>query len=169
MALPLNIDDLIHRRKVECAWIEKTVRSVEKKTMSSTKRMAAIVATVALTVATSADAADVFSDAASWHRGFVGSGAFENGSTTQFPESLKLGDAANAAHAVAVSGYTKADANQITLRTERVIYPYANVTNDETVGYFPQKVVQNGMVSQNASTRGKPIVMPCSSARSVKG
>ena len=112
--------------------------------MSSTKRMAAIVATVALTVATSADAADVFSDAASWHRGFVGSGAFENGSTTQFPESLKLGDAANAAHAVAVSGYTKADANQIALRTERVIYPYANVTNDETVGYFPQKVVQNG-------------------------
>ena len=112
--------------------------------MSSTKRMAAIVATVALTVAASADAADVFSDAASWHRGFVGSGAFVNGSTTQFPESLKLGDAANAAHAVAVSGYTKADANQITLRTERVIYPYANVTNDETVGYFPQKVVQNG-------------------------
>ena len=31
MALPLNIDDLIHQRKVECAWIEKTVWSVEKK------------------------------------------------------------------------------------------------------------------------------------------
>ena len=63
---------------------------------------------------------------------------------TQFPEGLKLGDAADASHAVAVSGYNKADANQITLRSERVIYPYANVTNDETVGYFQQKVIQNG-------------------------
>ena len=89
-------------------------------------------------------AQDVFSDAASWHRGFVGSGAFVNGSTTQFPEGLKLGDASDASHAVAVSGYNKADANQITLRSERVIYPYANVTNNETVGYFPQKVIQNG-------------------------
>ena len=92
----------------------------------------------------SVEARDVFSDAASWHRGFVGSGAFVNGSTTQFPEGLKLGDASDASHAVAVSGYTTADANQITLRSERVIYPYANVTNDETVGYFPQKVIQNG-------------------------
>ena len=92
----------------------------------------------------SVGARDVFSDAPSWHRGFVGSGAFVNGSTTQFPEGLKLGDAADASHAVAVSGYNKADANQITLRSERVIYPYANVTNDETVGYFPQKVIQNG-------------------------
>ena len=92
----------------------------------------------------SVEARDVFSDAASWHRGFVGSGAFVNGSTTQFPEGLKLGDAADASHAVAVSGYNKADANQITLRSERVIYPYANMTNDETVGYFPQKVIQNG-------------------------
>jgi len=57
---------------------------------------------------------------------------------------LKLGDAADASHAVAVSGYNKADANQITLRSERVIYPYANVTNNETVGYFQQKVIQNG-------------------------
>ncbi len=92
----------------------------------------------------SVEARDVFSDAASWHRGFVGSGAFVNGSTTQFPEGLKLGDASDASHAVAVSGYNKADANQITLRSERVIYPYANVTNNETVGYFPQKVIQNG-------------------------
>ena len=92
----------------------------------------------------SVEARDVFSDAASWHRGFVGNGAFVNGSTTQFPEGLKLGDASDANHAVAIAGYTKADANQITLRSERVIYPYANVTNDETVGYFPQKVIQNG-------------------------
>ena len=101
-------------------------------------------ASVVLAGVAATRASDVFSDAASWHRGFVGSGPFSNGSTTQFPESLKLGDAANASHAVAVSGYTKEDANQITLRTERVVYPYANVTNDETVGYFPQKVVQNG-------------------------
>ena len=101
-------------------------------------------ASAALVAVASTRASDVFSDAASWHRSFVGSGPFSNGSTTQFPESLKLGDAANASHAVAVSGYTKEDANQITLRTERVIYPYANVTNDETVGYFPQKVIQNG-------------------------
>ncbi|MBR3222889.1 MAG: hypothetical protein IKF72_11770 [Kiritimatiellae bacterium] len=91
-----------------------------------------------------AKAGDVFSDAVSWHRGFVGSGAFVSGSTTQFPECLKLGDTSDASHAVAVSGYNKADANQITLRSERVIYPYANVTNDETVGYFQQKVIQNG-------------------------
>ena len=101
-------------------------------------------ASVVLMAVISTSASDVFSDAASWHRGFVGSGPFSNGSTAQFPESLKLGDAANASHAVAVSGYTKKDDNQITLRTERVIYPYANVTNDETVGYFPQKVIQNG-------------------------
>ena len=98
----------------------------------------------ALGVAVSANARDVFSDAASWHRGFVGSGAFVNGSTTQFPESLKLGDAADASHAVAIAGYNKADANQITLRSERVVYPYANVAKDETVGYFQQKVIQNG-------------------------
>ncbi len=101
-------------------------------------------ASATLAAVASTRASDVFSDAASWHRSFVGSGPFSNGSTTQFPESLKLGDAANASHAVAVSGYTKEDSNQITLRTERVIYPYANVTNDETVGYFPQKVIQNG-------------------------
>ena len=108
------------------------------------KGRGALVAAMTLAVAVSARAADVFSDAASWHRGFVGNGAFVNGSATQFPEALKLGDADNVDHAVAVSGYTKADANQITLRSERVVYPYANVTNDETVGYFPQKVVQNG-------------------------
>ena len=83
-------------------------------------------ASAALAGVAATRASDVFSDAASWHRGFVGSGPFSNGSTTQFPESLKLGDAANASHAVAVSGYTKEDANQITLRTERVVYPYAN-------------------------------------------
>ncbi|MBQ7234962.1 MAG: hypothetical protein IJS36_06115 [Kiritimatiellae bacterium] len=111
--------------------------------MNKTVKMA-MFASATLCGIMSVEARDVFSDAASWHRGFVGSGAFVNGSTTQFPEGLKLGDAADASHAVAVSGYNKADANQITLRSERVIYPYANVTNNETVGYFPQKVIQNG-------------------------
>lgn len=111
--------------------------------MNKTVKMA-MFASATLSGILSVEARDVFSDAASWHRGFVGSGAFVNGSTTQFPEGLKLGDAADASHAVAVSGYNKADANQITLRSERVIYPYANVTNNETVGYFPQKVIQNG-------------------------
>ena len=107
-------------------------------------RLAAFALTAFAVSACPAMAGDVFSDAASWHRGFVGSGPFENGTSTQFPESLKLGDAGSGDHAVAVAGYTKADANQITLRTETVVYPYANVTRDETVGYFPQKVVQNG-------------------------
>ena len=85
-------------------------------------------------------AQDVFSDAASWHRGFVGSGAFVNGSTTQFPEGLKIGDASDASHATFINGYRKADNNHIQLRQERVVYPYANVTNDETAGFFQQKV-----------------------------
>ena len=110
----------------------------------TTLKSTGVAVVAALGVAVSANARDVFSDAASWHRGFVGSGAFVNGSTTQFPESLKLGDAADASHAVAIAGYTKADANQITLRSERVVYPYANVARDETVGYFQQKVIQNG-------------------------
>ncbi len=110
----------------------------------TTLKSTGVAVVAALGVAVSANARDVFSDAASWHRGFVGSGAFVNGSTTQFPESLKLGDAADASHAVAIAGYNKADANQITLRSERVVYPYANVAKDETVGYFQQKVIQNG-------------------------
>ena len=110
----------------------------------TTLKSAGLAVVAALAVAVTANAGDVFSDVASWHRGFVGSGAFVNGSTTQFPESLKLGDAADASHAVAIAGYNKADANQITLRSERVVYPYANVAKDETVGYFQQKVIQNG-------------------------
>lgn len=78
--------------------------------MNKTVKMA-MFASATLCGILSVEARDVFSDAASWHRGFVGSGAFVNGSTTQFPEGLKLGDAADASHAVAVSGYNKADAN----------------------------------------------------------
>lgn len=125
--------------------------------IGSTLKSTSTAIVAAFAVAGAASARDVFTDAASWHRGFVGSGAFVNGSTTQFPEGLKLGDAADASHAVAVSGYTKTDANQITLRSERVIYPYANMTNDETVGYFPQKVIQNGNYCAIYSSVLKPV------------
>ena len=50
-----------------------------------------------------ARAGDVFSDAKSWHQGFVdvnGDGIFNVGKT-EFPESLLIGDTANAAHTMA--------------------------------------------------------------------
>lgn len=94
-------------------------------------------------------AGDVFSDAAVWHRGFVGTeGAFTSGSKTQFPDALRLGDADNSYHSVTKQG-------TVNLRTETVDYPYASISREELVAYFPQTVsadnkLQSGMLSMTS-------------------
>ena len=81
---------------------------------------------------------DVFSDAATLRRGFAdadANGLLTNGKT-EFVDSLKAGDAANAAHIANVFGC----ATGVVIRTETVCYPYANVCREEPVAYLPQTV-----------------------------
>ena len=94
-----------------------------------------------------AHAGDVFSDAASWHQGFVdvnGDGLLNKGAgKLEFPESLLIADTANAAHTVTFgpNNYSKEISGVhtgVVLRTETVVHPYANTSSEETVGYFPQ-------------------------------
>ena len=100
-------------------------------------RVACATALVAL-FACSADGTDVFSDAATFRRGFIDAndnGLFTTGKA-ELPDALKGGDAGNAAHQAIVKGCSTG----IVLRTETVCYPYANVCREETVAYFPQTV-----------------------------
>ena len=92
-------------------------------------------------------AGDVFSDAKSWHQGFVdvnGDGRLNIGAgKLEFPESLLIADTANAAHTVTFgpNNYSKEISGVhtgVVLRTETVVHPYANTSSEETVGYFPQ-------------------------------
>ena len=94
-----------------------------------------------------AHAGDVFSDATSWHQGFVdvnGDGLLNKGAgKLEFPESLLIADTANAAHTVTFGplNYSKEISGVhtgVVLRTETVVHPYANTSSEETVGYFPQ-------------------------------
>ena len=81
---------------------------------------------------------DVFSDAATFRRGFTdtdANGLFTDGKT-EFVDSLKAGDAANAAHVANVFGCSTG----VVIRTETVCYPYANVCREESVVYLPQTV-----------------------------
>ena len=92
-----------------------------------------------------AHAGDVFSDAKSWHQGFVdvnGDGIMNIGKT-EFPESLLIADTANAAHTVTFGPlkYSKEISGVhtgVVLRTENVVNPYTKASWSETVGYFPQ-------------------------------
>ena len=86
----------------------------------------------------SAAGSDVFSDAATFRRGFIdanGNGLFTVGKA-EFPDALKAGDADNAVHHAGIKGCSTG----VVLRTETVCYPYANVCREETVAYFPQTV-----------------------------
>ena len=93
------------------------------------------------------NAGDVFSDAKSWHRGFVdvNSDGYLNigAGKMEFPESLLIGDTANAAHTVTFGplNYSKEISGVhtgVVLRTENVVNPYTKASWSETVGYFPQ-------------------------------
>lgn len=98
------------------------------------------------------NAGDVFSDAKSWHQGFVdanGDGILDIGSgKMEFPESLLIADTANAAHVIcgSASGGTTWPTQiynghtSVVLRTENVICPYTKTSRSETVAYFPQDV-----------------------------
>ena len=82
----------------------------------TTLKSAGLAVVAALAVAVTANAGDVFSDAVSWHRGFVGSGAFVNGSTTQFPEGLMLGDVYwKAGHNRVITGLKRNSSGIVTL------------------------------------------------------
>ena len=106
-----------------------------------------LILTCAVVAATVGNAGDVFSDAKSWHQGFVdanGDGYLNKGSgKMEFPESLLLADPNNAAHTVTFgpNNYSKEISGVhtgIVLRTENVVNPYTKTSWSETVGYFPQ-------------------------------
>lgn len=109
--------------------------------------LAAFALVAALVIPCASRAGDVFSDAKSWHRGFVdvnGDGRLNIGAgKMEFPESLLIAEPNNAAHTVTFGplGYSKEISGVhtgVVLRTEMVVHPYANSSSEETVGYFPQ-------------------------------
>ena len=108
----------------------------------------ALVAALALPCASRAG--DVFSDAKSWHRGFVdanGDGIMNVGKT-EFPESLLLAEPNNAAHNVTIgtiwSSAVSGVHTSVVLRTENVVNPYTKANWNETVAYLPQDVAMDG-------------------------
>ena len=106
-----------------------------------------LILTCAAVAAAVCNAGDVFSDAKSWHQGFVdvnGDG-YLNVGKTEFPESLLLADPNNAAHNVTIGtiwGSTAVSGvhTSIVLRAENVVHPYTKATSSETVAYLPQDV-----------------------------
>ncbi|MBQ7190908.1 MAG: hypothetical protein IJR99_15990, partial [Kiritimatiellae bacterium] len=109
--------------------------------------LAAFALVAALVIPCASRAGDVFSDAKSWHRGFVdvnGDGRLNIGAgKMEFPESLLIAEPNNAAHTVTFgpNNYSKEISGVhtgVVLRTEMVVHPYANSSSEETVGYFPQ-------------------------------
>ena len=85
--------------------------------------------------------ADVFSDAATWHQGFYGSGNLASGSKTAFPDKLRAGDSENNYHTSTVCAYQSG----VKLETDTVVYPnpyppYTTLlSRSETVAYVPQE------------------------------
>ena len=85
-------------------------------------------------------AGDVFSEAATWHQGFYGSGTMGANSTTAFPDKLKAGDSTSANHKLTRNGY----ASGVEFVTDTVVYPnpyppYTSMlSREETVAYLPQ-------------------------------
>ena len=84
--------------------------------------------------------ADVFSDAATWHQGFYGSGTMVSGRKDTFPDKLRSGDSANNYHKCTIVG----EASGVRLLADTVNYPnpYSPntvlVSRSETVAYIPQ-------------------------------
>ena len=91
-------------------------------------------------LASLAASADVFSDAATWHQGFYGSGTLTSGSTTAFPDKLRAGDSSSNYHSSTVVG----NASGISLESGTVVYPNPYSTNttlvsrNETFAHLPQ-------------------------------
>ena len=118
-------------------------------------RIAAVCAfAAALATPFASRAGDVFSDAKSWHQGFVdanGDGIMNVGKT-EFPESLLLAEPNNAAHAVTIGTIWASMApsgvsgvhTSVVLRTENVVNPYTKANWSETVAYLPQDVAMDG-------------------------
>ena len=109
--------------------------------------LAACALAAALAIPCASRAGDVFTDAKSWHRGFVdvnGDGRLNIGAgKMEFPESLLIAEPNNAAHTVTFGplNYSKEISGVhtgVVLRTEMVVHPFANFASEETVGYFPQ-------------------------------
>ena len=109
-----------------------------------------LILTCAAVVAAVCNAGDVFSDAKSWHQGFVdvnGDGIMNIGKT-EFPESLLTAEPNNAAHNVTVGTIWASVAPSgvsgvhtcVVLRAENVINPYTKENWNETVAYLPQDV-----------------------------
>ncbi len=124
-------------------------------TLDGTNGNARILAACALAVALAipcASRADVFSDAKSWHQGFVdanGDGIFNVGKT-EFPESLLLAEPNNDVHTVSFKDSTSEIIGvhtSVVLRTENVIRPYTGASSSETVAYFPQDFLLEGSVT----------------------
>ena len=91
-------------------------------------------------LASLAASADVFSDAATWHQGFYGSGTLTSGSKTAFPDKLRAGDSSSNYHSSTVVG----KASVISLESGTVVYPnpYSPnttlVSRNETFAHLPQ-------------------------------
>ena len=108
-----------------------------------------LILTCATVAAAVCNAGDVFSNAKSWHQGFVdvnGDGYLNVGAgKTEFPESLLTAEPDNAAHTVTFGPHSGTWSKEIdgvhtgvVLRTENVVNPCTKVSWSETVGYFPQ-------------------------------
>ena len=103
----------------------------------------ACVAAIALASQASA-VSDIFSDAVIWRRGFVGEGLIPKESMNVFPEALKMGVPSDPSHETIVGGVYSKDGYGVELRKETVHYPYANASQEETVAYFSQTVIEDG-------------------------
>ncbi|MCR5750888.1 MAG: LamG domain-containing protein [Kiritimatiellae bacterium] len=109
-----------------------------------------LILTCAAVAAAACNANDVFSDAKSWHQGFVDANAdgVMNIGKTEFPESLLLADRNNAAHNVTIgtlwSSAVSGVHTSVVLRTENVVNPYTKVNWSGTVAYLPQDVATEG-------------------------
>ena len=97
-------------------------------------------------------AGDVFSDAKSWHKGFVdvnGDGIMNVGKT-EFPESLLIAEPNNDAHNVTIGNPSTwptqvyAGHTSVVLRVENVVNPYTKKSDSATVAYLPQDVAMVG-------------------------
>ncbi len=127
----------------------KTAREGEAKAFR-TRILALVALTAALAFPCESRSGDVFSDAKSWHQGFVdvnGDGIFNVGKT-EFPESLLLAEPDNAQHNATIgtiwSSAISGVHTSVILRTESVVTPYTKATSNETVAYLPQDVAMDG-------------------------
>lgn len=124
------------------------------RTAGIARLLAACSLAAALAIPCATRAGDVFSDAKSWHKGFVdanGDGRLNIGAgKMEFPESLLLAEPDNDAHTVSFKDSTSEVSGvhtSVVLRAENVVRPYTKASSSETVAYFPQDFLQEGSVT----------------------